>query len=92
MDPGGPTAGNKHWSHSPCKQFHVWGSQQNPQALKAIQVRVIPQVLKQLSLSVLLLENGFSDIPERNGTILFSELPSAKEITEGGRRVRGEEC
>lgn len=23
MDPGGPTAGNKHWSHSPCKQFHV---------------------------------------------------------------------
>lgn len=89
MDPGGPTTGNKHWSHSPCKQFHVRGSQQNPQALKAIQVKVIPQLLKQLNLSVLLLENGFSDIPGRNGTILFAELPSAKEITEGGMQCLG---
>lgn len=23
MDPGGATGGNKHWSHSSCKQFHV---------------------------------------------------------------------
>lgn len=87
MDPGGATGGNKHWSHSSCKQFHVWGSQQNTQALKAIQVKVIPQLLKQLNRSVF----GFSDIPERNGAILFSEFTSAKEIAEGVQSV-WEEC
>lgn len=65
-------------------------SQEDPQVLKAFQVKLILQLLKQLNLSVLLLENGFSHIPGRNGAGLSSELPSAEEITMGGVCVLGE--